>query len=505
MASKFLSELFGKNVSSETVKSTSVCTYMHTGQGHKEQFWRQCSKCHNSHQGACLTCCVTCHSGPGHELGPMKYSLFYCDCPDSGKCKACYHPTKPNSDAIPAKIDALFGNEDDDENNEDDDDAEMEDSAYVPSTPKPTLAANVKVGINTCATKFFETMEQSKVFSPLSIGVAMGLVHLGAKTRTDEELTRFFGMKYTLEDLIKLHAYFNGSTTKMTNILFVNKLLPLISQDYILQIQPVALCKSEDFSKSKEVSDIINTYITTNTNGLIKNVMKPEMVTLDVAAFLVNTVYFKCMWAKPFEKELTEPKAKFTSELDASANLTVQMMNHTGKFRYYSNFNYHMLEIPYKGNEFVMGVVLTKGFAFGSNHNIRLSALQNLHQNIQNSKPTLVDLSLPKFTQRKNVGLVDEFQKHGVTTLFSQSAADLSDISPSVYVSNIIHEAVVIVDEEGTEAAAVTVMTLCSKSMHHEAPEIPVVFRCDKSFVYYIRHVESGTLLFVGDYHGSND
>jgi serine protease inhibitor len=491
MTSKFFLQLTDKNKTAETDKPLSLCTYADTGKDHKEQFWRQCLKCHGFNQGACLTCCAVCHSGPGHELGPLKHDKFYCDCPESGKCKACFQkPTTSFSNEghmPPIMCDVAMDSEDN----------------VTPSAPKPILSSNINMGINTCATKFFETMEQSKVFSPLSVGVAMGLVHLGARTVTEDELTRFFGMKYTLEDLIKLHTYFNGNTTKMTNVLFVNKLLPLISPEYIQQIQPVALCRSEDFSKSKEICDIINNHITANTNGLIKDVMNPSMVTPNVAAFLVNTVYFKCMWTEPFEKELTEPKAKFTSDLDGSANLTVPMMNRTDKFRYYSSFNYHMVEIPYKGDDFVMGIVLIKGFAFGSNHNIRHSALQNLHENIQNLRPTLIQLSLPKFTQRKNVGLVSEFQKHGVITLFDKKAADLSGISLSVYISSIIHEAVVIVDEEGTEAAAVTVMTFSAKSCHRPKPETPVIFRCDKSFLYYIRHVESGTLLFVGDYHGN--
>ena len=159
----------------------------------------------------------------------------------------------------------------------------------------PQLSAKkTSSAINTCANNFFQTMDKSKVYSPLSIGVAMGLVHLGANTKTDQELSKFFGGKLSLDDLVKLHSYFNSSVAKMSNVLFINKNLAAINSTYISQIQPVALCQSEDFAKQQEVCDIINNFISTNTNGLIKGVISPDMITPIVAAILVNTIYFKC-------------------------------------------------------------------------------------------------------------------------------------------------------------------------------------------------------------------
>lgn len=355
--------------------------------------------------------------------------------------------------------------------------------------------------INTCAENFFKTMEKSKVFSPLSIGVAMGLVHLGANTKTEAELSKFFGGKLSLDDIVKLHNYFNSSVAKMSNVLFVNKNLAAIKTDYISQIQPVALCQSDDFSNQQAISDIINNFISTNTNGLIKDVVKPAMITPDLAAVLVNTVYFKCMWAKPFVKELTESNVKFTSNLDGAMHL-VSMMHNTMELDYYAALNFHMIEIPYQNAEYVMGVVLDKGsHVLKSSHDIWKSALKHLNESIQNMRSTKVQLSLPKFTQRTNIGLVAEFQKHGVKTLFHPKNADLSGIGSKLYISDIIHEAVVIVDEEGTEAAATTAVFMELECCHEPTP--PVVFRCDKSFMYYIRHVPSNTLLFLGDYHGN--
>jgi len=196
------------------------------------------------------------------------------------------------------------------------------------------------------------------------------------------------------------------------------------------------LCGSEDFNQSLKVSKIINDYITTNTAGLIEDIIEPNMINALIAAILVNTIYFKCMWAKPFDKMFTEPRTKFKSDLSGSTHL-VPMMNTTQVLPYYATFDYHMIEIPYKRNEFVMGIVLNKSkesTPFSkSNHNVWNSALQDLNICVQNLRLTNVKLSLPKFTQRKNVSLIPEFKKHGVNALFDQQRANLSDIADSIH------------------------------------------------------------------------
>lgn len=463
----------------------ALCTYTDTRCEYKKQYWRQCMTCHNQNQGACLSCCAVCHNGSGHNLGPIRYGSFYCDCPELGKCKICDLSKLPPSSSY-TPVDLM--------------DVDSDAVAGAP-VPRPVLDTTISKGINTGAIKFFETMEPEKVYSPLSITVAMGLVHLGARTQTEYELTSFFDTKYSIEDIIKLHTYFNGDIVKMSNVLFLNRdTASVINPDYTLSISEVALCRTEDFTKSKVISDTINNYISDNTNGLIKDVIKPDLINPFCVAILVNTVYFKCNWLHPFNKRFTDPNANFTSEL-SGAQLKVPLMDITTSLKYHSSYNYHMVEIPYANREYVMGVALAKNLSLITSPAVRANVLRDLSQPLD-AYYKEVNLFLPKFTQRKNCELVPQFKKHGVTTLFDKNTADLSGISSSVYVSDIIHEAIVIVDEEGTEAAATTVVGIRSKSCIAKPPQ-PVLFRADKSFIYYIKHTPTNTLLFVGEYHGT--
>lgn len=115
-----------------------------------------------------------------------------------------------------------------------------------------------------------------------------------------------------------------------------------------------------------------------------------------------------------------------------------------------------------------------------------------------------VEVHLPKFTHRKNIDLIPLMQKMGVTDVFSslKSQLDKMTIIGVTYVSTMIHEAVVIVDEDGTEAAAVTVAVCVNESCSMRKPK-STVFYANRSFIYYIKHVPTNTLLFVGDFQGN--
>ena len=110
-------------------------------------------------------------------------------------------------------------------------------------------------------------------------------------------------------------------------------------------------------------------------------------------------------------------------------------------------------------------------------------------------------MAIPKFEIRKKTNLVSQLKKHGVKDLFLEDKCDLSTISKDIYVEQIIHEAVIIVDEEGTEAAAVTAMMLCQNSCSR--PKQPnKIFNANHPFYFYIRYMPTNTILFIGNYKG---
>ena len=433
-----------------------ICTYSLTKTTHTEQYGRRCLDCHTSQQGACLSCCVSCHSG--HKLGPLKYGLFYCDCPSLQKCNLC-----------------------------------------VCKPVVPLLTENVNLGMNNIALKFFDVTGIDKVFSPLSIGILTSLVHQGAQGSTDTELTEFFGMKYDMDTLSKLYANFNIPTVKVSNVLFINKnFADQIKSEYTTSIRDVAMCRTENFKFENEIRETINNYIELNTNGLIKNAIPAGVITPRDVIIMVNTVYFKCNWQDKFKKTKTESDVSFTSDLTGAVS-KVSMMNQTTVYPYYNASTYHMVELPYEDEDFIMGIVLVKDPKVTSMTQVFHDVLANFKTHTSALVRTEIELSLPRFTQRNKIDLIPHFKKMGVMTLFDGVSCNLFGIAPYIYISSASHEAVVIIDEEGTEAAAFTGFMTRAACVKPEPPK----FRADHSFMYYIRHKPSNIILFVGVYHGN--
>ena len=103
----------------------------------------------------------------------------------------------------------------------------------------------------------------------------------------------------------------------------------------------------------------------------------------------------------------------------------------------------------------------------------------------------------------KNINLITYLEKIGLTDIFNGITSRLDNMSDSTYVSNMIHEAVVKVDEVGAEAAAVTLVRCCKESYCVSDDPEPKIFNANHSFVYCIKHKPTNTLMFVGDYHGN--
>ena len=201
---------------------------------------------------------------------------------------------------------------------------------------------------------------------------------------------------------------------------------------------------------------------------------------MDTMMLILNTIYFKANWSKKFDK-------KSTTKMDFVGGKQVDMMRQVEKFNYYEDDNVQIVQMGYVGDDFSMVIILPKS-------NLDLVGLNKVlkpeYFNLTKSASKRVDLYMPKFTQRSKMGLIPNLQKLGVNDLFNN--ADLSLIGDKIFVSAIIHEAVVIVDEEGTEAAAVTAITVTLRS----APKL-TLFKADHPFIYYIKHNKSNLILFI--------
>ena len=263
------------------------------------------------------------------------------------------------------------------------------------------------------------------------------------------------------------------------------------SQEYFnAQIQPL------DMSDPKSVN-VINHWIEKQTNDLIHDML--DFIPADAVMYLVNAIYFKGDWTYNFPKGNTR-KEKFT--LGNGQEIQVDMMNlgEAAGFKAYGNPNFTYLEIPYSTGQYTMGV-LTNESGDLSEIDAYMS-MDNLNEWRNNTRDVNLILKMPKFKfdykidnladDLKAMGLVRPFSFHpdNFTRLFSNPTDDLK-------ISRVIHQALIEVDEKGTEAAAATIIE--AVELTSLPPDnTPTVFTLDKPFIFFIQEKHSGAILFMG-------
>ena len=362
------------------------------------------------------------------------------------------------------------------------------------------LHQNISDANNSFTIKLFENLEgASNIYSPLSVVVALSLVHLAALGNTDRQLTKLFNYKYSKDDLEEICKLFKNDDVKMVNMILINKDYK-INPAYINMINDMAIIIQDNFENGPKIAAQINNYIGKKTNGLIKNLVDANDIKDNMIFVLINTIYFKAEWENKFKSHKTT-KMKFHK-----TNM-VDMMYQKSDFNYYENSKIQAIEMPYKNSNIVMGVILPKRYLEEDNmdysaNNVPIISSSEINEIINNMSFTEVKLYLPKFTQRKNLELVPILRKMGVIDLFDSNYADLNIASKKSFVSKIIHEAVVIVDENGTEATAATTIFDIDMMANPMMKKPEIIFKADHAFIYYIRYVPSNLFLFYGDYQG---
>lgn len=355
---------------------------------------------------------------------------------------------------------------------------------------------NIPDANNMFTLSMFDNLDgSSNLFSPIGISFALSLVHLGAIGNTNNELTKLLGYKYTLDDLEYIHELFNNEIMTINNVMIINQ-NNKINKEYLNMIHNLALILEEKNDDTALISQKANNYIKEKTNSMIKNVISPNDINKYTSLILINTIYFRASWEHNF---LVENTTKM--EFHQTESNLVDMMHQINYFKYYENKSLQLVELPYNEKNYVMGIILPRKYLEEENMDYSMGNVPDLTPNelnefINNTELKKIDLYIPKFTHRKNINLVPIFKKMGVIDLFDMKKAQLDIISKEIFISKIVHEAAVIVDEIGTKAAAVT----ASIVKQHEIN--PILFKANHAFIYYIRYVPSNIFLFYGDYQG---
>ena len=361
--------------------------------------------------------------------------------------------------------------------------------------------------------------EENLVISPYSISVALAMTYAGARDDTATEMAET--LHFTLP-ADRLHAAFNslgqtiatrsreippandGDEPATVELSVVNQLWAqqgfTFLTEYLetLAAQYGAGLRTVDFIADAEAArQTINDWVAQVTKDRIKDLL-PEGSLGDLTRLvLTNAVYLKAPWAVPFEKSMTQDG---DFHLAGGGTVTAAFMQQSETLGYAQTTDWTAVQLPYKGGELAM-VVLLPAAANASGAVADLSsavadldgaALQGLLSALQNENVTL---SLPKFTATSALSLGDVLQSLGMDLSFSDDA-DFSGMTGSrdLTIDSVFHNGFVAVDEDGTEAAAATAVVMRLKA----APAEPKTVVVDRPFIWLLRDIETGTILFLG-------
>ena len=239
---------------------------------------------------------------------------------------------------------------------------------------------------------------------------------------------------------------------------------------------------SLDFS-APEATEIINEWVNTNTNGKIEKIV--DRISPQTLLFLINAIYFKGNWQDEFDKSQTRPGIFHLSDGNEKR---VEMMRREGEYPYFRGENFEATSLPYGDGRLGMYIFLPNR---DSNLNKFLGNLNagNWGDWISQFQDRRHDMMLPRFKLEYEVSLNDTLEALGMGIAFG-SGADFSGMGPSLFISEVKHKTFVEVNEEGTEAAAVTAVV--------GVKSVPSVFRVDRPFFFAIYDAETETILFMG-------
>lgn len=339
------------------------------------------------------------------------------------------------------------------------------------------------------------------MLSPLSAGTALTMLLNGCGGDTYDQLkeTLKYPENLTISQINEAWGSLTGQlleadpkvTLALANAIFYRQgftvkepFLNTMSGDYGAQVEAL------DFSHPSAL-ETINGWASDHTNGKIPKVL--DEISAQAVMFLMNALYFKGDWSYQFDKALTQDRPFYP---DTGEPFDVPTMNGEVGARVVNGDQYNAIELPYGRTNFTMVVIVPHGSLGGFIE----SFTPGIWSDITGGMDGLMDYAdtevfMPKFKFSYEKVLNDQLRSMGMIDAFDPYVADLSGISDAqIYVDFVKQNTFVDVNEEGTEAAAVTTIGVELTSM----PPQPQVFRIDKPFVFAIRERTTNTLLFMG-------
>jgi serpin B len=364
-------------------------------------------------------------------------------------------------------------------------------------------AATVVAGNNRFAIDMFRELRSADgnlFFSPFSISTAFAMVYGGARGTTGAEIAEVFHFS---PEPAQLHAVyreilksldtgagFDGYRLNIANRLwghrefrFLDDYLALTRENYGAELETVDFVADPEAARTR-----INGWVEDKTEERITDLFPAGSINNLTRLVLANAIYFKGTWEHQFDPAQTRDTA---FQVTPARHVTVPMMNQNGEFRLARAEGLQILELPYAGRDLSMLVILPDAVDGLAQIEEQLT-LENLDAWRGGLGMMDVMVSLPRFTITSQFGLNDWLATLGMPTAFTEQA-DLSGMNGDggLLIQSAVHKAFVTVNEEGTEAAAATGISVGVTSA-------PPSFRADHQFLFLIVDNVTGSLLFVG-------
>ncbi len=344
-----------------------------------------------------------------------------------------------------------------------------------------------------------ESGDGNVFISPLSVSMALGMTWNGSAGTTREAMTEVleYGdltaeeINQSYKNLIDILQQADDQVLfQIANSIWYREGFSVLEAFLSLnQTYFDAVVRSLDFNRS-DAADIINTWVSDKTNEKIEEIVQPPIDPMTVM-FLINAIYFKGTWTYEFDQAETKSEPFYIS---TDNQIECPMMSHKCEHDYFANDLFQAVDLPYGDGNFRMAVILP-------NYSVDIdSVIKSMDNATWNSwlsqfEKTEINLFLPKFKLEYETSLAEVLSQLGMEIAFTPGLADFTNINSggNLYISKVIHKTFIDFNEEGTEAAAATVVVIDLTGMVDE-----IEMRVNRPFIVVLHERHSGTILFIG-------
>ncbi|MGL6074384.1 MAG: serpin family protein [Fimbriiglobus sp.] len=387
--------------------------------------------------------------------------------------------------------------------------SDTEDETPIPQAPKDEASLKELAGaVNQFGLDLYGQLRgkpQNLFLSPMSIMAALGMTATGARGETLSEMTKVLHLdklgNKTDAAFLNLHLAINQHgvnpkvakaryTLETANAIWGQKGYPWLPEfkKRVSEYYRAGMNEVDFITAAEAARKTINGWVEKKTHDKIKDLIPEGVLTNMTRMVLTNAIYFLGNWAEQFEKGATRDQPFHLAD---GTKIQTPMMSITKHLPYAETEDYQAVSLPYKENALAMIVLLPR----------KKDGLADLEAKLTPKMFELtagkqVGLFLPRFKFEAKFSLPEQLQSLGMKKAFKESEADFSGMLTveKLFITDVIHQAYVDVNEQGTEAAAATAVMMAFTGRGSQ----PKVFLADHPFVFAIRHQETGALLFLG-------